>query len=119
MNKFYHLLKRFFLQKILCHGLVLDVGCGEGTFQTKKIIGLDLDKNRLARCPYTFKVQGDAQYLPFKSKSFDVALEMGCLLYVKDWRKALEEMKRVGMRVYLIEPIREKIGGTGFPCLSS
>lgn len=33
---------------------------------------------------------------------------MGCLPYIKDWAKALNEMKRVGRRVYLIEPLRRK-----------
>ena len=32
MGKFYQFLKRFILGKILCHGLTLDVGCGEGSF---------------------------------------------------------------------------------------
>jgi len=108
-NRFYQILKRATLGEILCHGLVLDVGCGEGSFPTKeKIVGLDVGKQLLKRCPYEFKVLGDACSLPFKDKSFIVTLEMGCLPYTKDWRRALREMLRVGRRVYLIEPIRRQ-----------
>lgn len=108
VNHFYQILKRTMLGEILCHGLVLDVGSGEGSFPTKgkRIVGLDVDKQRMKRCSYEFKVLGDACSLPFKDKSFDVTLEMGCLVYTKDWKNALREMFRVGRRVYLIEPIR-------------
>jgi len=102
-------LKRTTLSKILCYGLVLDIGCGEGSFPKKeRIVGLDIDKQRLKRCSYAFKVLGDACCLPFKDKSFDVALEMGCLPYTKNWRRALDEMLRVGRKACLIEPIRRQ-----------
>jgi len=95
------------LHAILCHGLVLDIGCGEGSFPKKeKIVGLDIDKQRIKRCFYDFKVLGDASSLPFKDKAFDVALEMNCLPYTGNRKHALKEMLRVGRRVYLIEPIR-------------
>lgn len=80
LNRFYQILKRTMLGEILCHGLVLDVGCGEGSFPKKeKIVGLDVDKQRLKRCPYEFKVLGDACSLPFKEEIFDATIEMGCL----------------------------------------
>ena len=114
----YQAIKRFLLEKILCHGLVLDVGCGSGSFQRRRhIIGLDVDKENLKRCPYPFKVLGDVQHLPFRNKSVDVTLEMGCLPYVKDWRKALSEMKRVGEKVFLIEPIRRRFRSHWFSLL--
>jgi len=108
-DRFYQILKRTILGEVLCHGLVLDVGCGEGSYPKKKrIVGLDVDKQCLKRCYYEYKVLGDASSLPFKDKSFDTTLEMGCLPYVRDWRIALREMLRVGRRVYLIEPIRRQ-----------
>ena len=107
LNRFYQILKRAILGEILCHGLVLDVGCGEGSFPKKeKIVGLDVDKQRLKRCSYEFKVLGDACLLPFKEEIFDATIEMGCLPYIEDWRSALREMLRVGRRAYLVEPIR-------------
>ncbi|MBS7606183.1 class I SAM-dependent methyltransferase [Candidatus Bathyarchaeota archaeon] len=109
IDKCYQFLKRALLQAILVHGSVLDVGCGKGSFPlSRDIVGVDVDKNLLLYCLYEFKVRADARYLPFKDKSFDVVLEMGCLPYIKDWAKALNEMKRVGRRVYLIEPLRRK-----------
>jgi len=67
LNRFYQILKRTILGEILCHGLVLDVGCGEGSFPKKeKIVGLDVDKQRLKRCSYEFKVLGDACLLPLR-----------------------------------------------------
>jgi ubiquinone/menaquinone biosynthesis C-methylase UbiE len=107
IDRLYQILKRTILSVILCHGLVLDVGCGEGSFPKKeKIVGLDVNKQQIKRCSYDFKVLGDACALPFKDKVFDVALEMGCLPYTKNRKYALGEMLRVGRRVYLIEPIR-------------
>jgi len=108
-NQFYQVLKRTLLSAVLCRGLVLDVGCGEGSFPRKeKIVGLDVNEKSLKGCSYKFRVLGDACSLPFKDKSFDVALEMGCLPYTEDWKRAIREMVRVGRRVYLIEPIRNR-----------
>jgi len=107
LNWFYQTLKRTLLGVILCHGSVLDVGCGKGSFPTKqKIAGLDVSRKRLRICRYESRVLGDVCSLPFRDKSFDAAIEMNCLPYSGDWRKGLKEMQRVGMRVYLIEPIR-------------
>ena len=107
LDLFYQMLKRTLLFVVLCHGSVLDVGCGEGSFPNReKIAGLDVNKKRLKNCHYGCRILGDACSLPFKDKSFDAAIEMGCLPYSRDWRRGLKEMQRVGMRVYLIEPIR-------------
>ncbi len=109
LNYFYQILKRTILGLILCHGLVLDVGCGEGSFpKEENIVGIDVDRERLEKCRYISRVLGDACALPFKDKSFDRAIEMGCLTYTKEWRRALKEMLRVGKRVYLVEPIRRR-----------
>jgi len=109
IDKCYQFLKRTLLRAILAHGFVLDVGCGGGSFPLiREVVGVDVDRDSLLRCHYNYKVKADAQHLPFKDKSFDVALEMGCLPYIKEWVKALNEMKRVGRRVYLIEPLRRK-----------
>jgi len=106
---FYQILKRTLLCIVVCHGSVLDVGCGEGSFPNReRIAGLDVDRKRLKNCRYEYRVLGDVCSLPFKSKSFDVAVEMNCLPYSGDWRKGLKEMQRVGKRVYLIEPLRRR-----------
>jgi len=106
-NWFYQILKRTLLCTVLCHGSVLDVGCGEGSFPSReRIAGLDVDRKRLKKCRYEYRVLGDVCSLPFKDRSFDAAVEMNCLPYSGDWKKGLEEMQRVGKRVYLIEPIR-------------
>jgi SAM-dependent methyltransferase len=104
---FYEFLKRKFLTLLLCHGQVLDVGCGKGTFPIKrKIVGLDINKKALTTCAYEFKVVGDASYLPFKDKSFNVCIESACFSYVKNWKKTIHEMHRIAKKCYMIEQIR-------------
>jgi SAM-dependent methyltransferase len=105
--KKYEFLKRKLLSAILCHGTVLDIGCGEGTFSHQNYaVGIDIDVNRLRFCSYDSRVRADASHLPFKDKSFDVCIESACFSYVKNWKDALSEMCRVGKRCFLIEQIR-------------
>lgn len=86
IDKCYQFLKRTSLRAIFVHGFVLDAGCGEGSFPlVREVVRVDMNRDSLLRCHYSFKVRADAQHLPFKDKSFDVVLEMGCLPYVKDW----------------------------------
>jgi ubiquinone/menaquinone biosynthesis C-methylase UbiE len=111
----YQTIKRFLLRTLLCRGRILDVGCGAGSFASKNIVGMDIDAKRLRKCQYRHRVVADAQYIPFRSDMFNTVLEMGVMPYVPNHIQAVEEMKRVGKRVYLIEPLRRKQRNHWFP----
>lgn len=59
--------------RALTSGRTVDVGCGEGRFLSKGIVGLDLDDARLrtARSRSRLLVRGDAHALPFRDGSFE------------------------------------------------
>ncbi len=80
--------------------LVLDIGCGTGEQLAKlnNAIGLDISLN-MAKIAYNktdkFVVVGDAENLPFKSKSFDCIISFfGALNHVQ-LNRVLKEIKRV------------------------
>ena len=90
---------------------VLDVGCGPGYYvsevlnhvgETGSVLGVDTSRQMLAiaaqRCAdrgnVTFK-EGDAATLPVASGTYDAALSVQVLEYVKDVKGALAEMYRV------------------------
>ncbi len=98
---------------------VLDVGCGTGVIteevaqRTKgRVVGLDLDPAMLryaaGRVEGVEWVVGDAHYLPFPAKTFDVVLCNFVLLWTEHPRVAVEEMARVaragGMVLATTEP---------------
>lgn len=85
---------------------VLDVGCGSGYFSRRfardgcAVTGVDLDpamvefaRTHAAACE-TYGV-ADAQSLPFGDQSFDYCVSVTALCFVRDERRALEEMVRV------------------------
>ncbi|ADG87983.1 SAM-dependent methyltransferase [Thermobispora bispora] len=89
---------------------VLEVGCGAGqcgrwlTGQGATVVGVDLSYRQLqhsrridlatgARLPV---VQGDAEFLPFRDESFDLACSAyGALPFVADAGAVLREVRRV------------------------
>jgi SAM-dependent methyltransferase len=91
----------------------LEVGCGPGfvmdvlsrLFDVK---GVDIDSDMVNACRIRGLdvVQADACELPFEDSSFEVVCCSFLLLWLKDPRPALEEMKRVSKRwvVCLAEP---------------
>jgi len=90
---------------------VLEVGCGtgailcEGSLPDRDLYtraaryGVDLSAASLAECrnhaPGAFLTQGDALYLPYLDKTFDISYCHFLLLWVDDPLRALHEMKRV------------------------
>ncbi|TAK43340.1 MAG: class I SAM-dependent methyltransferase [Betaproteobacteria bacterium] len=88
---------------------VLDVGCGTGYFSRRfardghPVTGVDLDPAMVefarthAAAGETYWV-ADAHALPFGDRSFDYCVSVTALCFVRDERKALEEMVRVAHR---------------------
>ena len=80
---------------ILCEGSLPD----RGLYTRAARYGIDLSAASLAECrnhaPGAFLTQGDALYLPYLDKTFDISYCNFLLLWVDDTLKALLEMKRV------------------------
>jgi ubiquinone/menaquinone biosynthesis C-methylase UbiE len=84
---------------------VLDCGCGPGEIMTLlaplhcKLTGLDLNRRYLEmaaeKTPGANLIEGNVERLPFPDKSFDIVFAVGVLMYLKDDRKAAEEIARV------------------------
>ncbi|MDO8503289.1 MAG: class I SAM-dependent methyltransferase [bacterium] len=91
-------------------GVVLDVGCADGTFskvildasRASKFVGIDVlpksiafSKRRFARSrKMLFKV-ADAHSLPFKDETFDLVVCLEAMEHFENPRKVIEEIKRV------------------------
>lgn len=88
------------------HASLLDVGCGTGYFSRRfardghAVAGVDLDPAMVefarahAAAGERYAV-ADAQALPFAERSFDFCVSVTALCFVRDERRALEEMVRV------------------------
>lgn len=83
---------------------ILDVGCGmgfSGGIFKGKITGIDASRKMLTQKGDSVteshdKVQGIAEFLPFKDGSFDAVICVTAIHNFKDTKIALEEIKRVG-----------------------
>ena len=84
-------------------GRVLEVGCGTGAVlkevQTRSLHGLDIQPAALmearVHAPAASLACGDALFLPYPDKCFDIVFCHFLLLWVSDPQRALGEMKRV------------------------
>lgn len=93
---------------------VLEVGCGTGAILHEINApapphGLDLEPASLAQCrihaPAASLTLGDAHFLPYPDKSFDIVFCHFLLLWVSDPLRVVREMARVGGAVLaLAEP---------------
>ncbi len=96
---------------------VLEVGCGTGAILSKlparpRLHGLDLSPEALQsahrHAPRARLTRGDAHFLPYPGRVFDISYCHYLLLWVKNPLKALAEMKRVtkvhGFVLALAEP---------------
>jgi ubiquinone/menaquinone biosynthesis C-methylase UbiE len=93
---------------------VLEVGCGTGAVLHElhtpaSLQGLDLQPAALATCklyaPAVSLTCGDAHFLPYPDRSFDIVYCHFLLLWVKDPLQVVREMARVGRTVLaLAEP---------------
>jgi len=82
---------------------VLDVGCGNGRYETElrsrnhcgRLIALDISFGMLRDVQNTARVQADAQALPFPDSTFDVVLAPHMLYHAPDLDAAAAELRRV------------------------
>jgi ubiquinone/menaquinone biosynthesis C-methylase UbiE len=88
---------------------ILDIGCGTGNssklikkyFKIKKINAVDIDKRMIAVAKRNNKDRaihfevGDATRLRFKNNSFDAVFDIGVIHHIPQWKKCLQELKRV------------------------
>ena len=83
----------------LCHGDLLDVGCGEKPYESllapyvERYVGLEHPETLHDRA--RVDVWGDATALPFEAGSFDTVLLMHVLEHIEDPSLALREARRV------------------------
>jgi SAM-dependent methyltransferase len=89
---------------------LLDVGCGTGYFTRGlarllggPVSGIDINPAWVAYAaqrddPGIDWLVGDARALPFRDKSFDLAVSITALCFIDDERQAVREMLRVARR---------------------
>ena len=80
--------------------LIVELGCGGGVnyFSKRfKMIGLDLSLKSLQNAPYTMKIQGDANMLPFADNSLDGIISCSFWEHISPNEKSvmLDEFNRV------------------------
>lgn len=86
---------------ISSNDIVLEVGCGNGAIlkniNSKLTVGIDLSYNMLIEAKKhcnSFLINADAEYLPFKNKTFDKIFVSEVLYYLPNLDKFLQETKR-------------------------
>ncbi|MDI6902797.1 MAG: class I SAM-dependent methyltransferase [Methanocellales archaeon] len=73
---------------------IIDVGCGSGDLLKEGWIGLDVDREPLAKIQNTC-VQGDICHLPFVEGAFDKVVASYCLEHVEEDMLAIQEIYRI------------------------
>lgn len=74
--------------------MILNVGCGS---DFRGDVRLDIHRTEAAN------IVADAQFLPFKSRSFDMVFSLSVLEHISSWSQALQEMLRVSSEELLLE----------------
>lgn len=94
------------INKIDPNAKIVDIGCGDATlwkihglYGKENIVLVDIDLY-----DHPNFVRADAHNLPFKDKSFDIALLCEILEHVEDPVQVLREAKRVASRILITVP---------------
>lgn len=86
------------------NALILDIGAGTGLnseyigIKAVKVISLEPAFELLKMNNNKYRVQGVAEFLPFKNKSFEIVQSVTAIHNFDDVEKAIGEMKRVGKK---------------------
>jgi len=79
--------------------MILDFGCGSAEDyhgKTERVVGIDIRLKRLAKAKSRIQVvHCDGTFLPFASMVFDHVTVDSVLEHIKDYRQALQEIRRV------------------------
>lgn len=95
--------------KVGSHDKLLDVGSGTGIaleFFSCFKVGVD-PAFELVKQSINNPVQGCAEALPFKDKSFDVVISVTAIHNFSDFEKGLEEIKRVGKKKFVLSVLKK------------
>lgn len=111
LPRFYFGLKYLNLKSLKPDAFILDAGCGGGQIVAKvaqnniKVIGIDVSRDKILAARENVKkikdnkrigfVVGSMENLPFPNNSFDVAISLDAIEFVKNDKKAFEEFARV------------------------
>lgn len=81
---------------------ILSVGCGPAIIEREleehsfNVTGLDISKEALEGAPDSIRtVVGSAEHMDFDDESFDAAIYVASLQFIQDYKKAIQETKRV------------------------
>jgi len=121
--------RKFVVVKHFLRGNILDVGCGTGVvwktdlrlgtsdlkLETWDVTGIDPSKELLKKAKHIKTVLGSGEELPFPDDSFDTVTCFTAIHNFDDYKKGLEEMKRVSKDVVIVTVLkksakREEIG---------
>jgi SAM-dependent methyltransferase len=90
---------------------VVNIGAGTGSYEPtdRTVVALEPSTHMIRQRPMHAApaIQGTAEALPFRDGTFDAALALLTLHHWLDWRRGLDEMKRVAHRlvVFTVEPM--------------
>jgi ubiquinone/menaquinone biosynthesis C-methylase UbiE len=88
--------------------LVLDVGAGSGISSQLPGIVISLDPSEeLLKLSPTTKIHGNGETLPFKDDSCDLVISLTALHNFDDWKKGIEEMKRVSKKYMVVSVLKK------------
>ena len=85
------------LERLPSKAFVLDLGCRDGSFPSsdERLNVVRVDTNKPRRSPAGSYVQADAEFLPFRSRSFDAVILNHTLEHFVHLKRSLQEVGRV------------------------
>jgi SAM-dependent methyltransferase len=89
---------------------VVNVGSGAGAYEPtdRPVVTVEPSSHMIGQRPtgITSVIQASAEALPFRDDSFDAALALLTLHHWTDWRRGLDELRRVAARlvIFTFEP---------------
>lgn len=90
--------------------IILDVGCGTGLITKRwccNVIGIDPSLKLLLKATHGIYINAKAEFLPFKDNCFDIVVSITSIQNFEDVGKALQEIKRVGKRFFVITVLKK------------